>query len=291
MRQVGEITGLKRAERFRAFLAKEGIESELREDEADKYRIWVFEEDQVAAADEHFRAFKIAPDAAVFDAPVLTTAKKERPDTQPRNRYIDVRTEVFGRSRIGSLPITLALIAFSVVLTLMGEMPGVKQNLLFSWPLIVNGEVWRIVTPIFIHGGIWHLLFNMLWLYQLGGAIEIHEGRIYALVLVLVVAVIVNSAQYLVSGPYFLGMSGVVYALFGYVWLMSRHQASTPYFMARETVMIMLFWLGICLIPGLMPGVANTEHLVGLGTGALWGYLRSGAIPAGRRRRKYRGKL
>ena len=84
-----------------------------------------------------------------------------------------------------------------------------------SFPEIRAGQVWRLVTPIFLHAGVLHLVFNMLWLYQLGGQIEAQESSGYFAVMVLVLAVICNTGQYVVSGPLFIGMSGVVYGLLG----------------------------------------------------------------------------
>jgi GlpG protein len=89
------------------------------------------------------------------------------------------------------------------------------------------------------------------------------------------------------AGAGFLGMSGVVYALFGYVWMMARYQPATRYVLARETVIVMLVWLGVCLV-GLIPGVANTEHVAGLIVGVVWGFLRSGFLGTMSRRRKWR---
>jgi GlpG protein len=151
----------------------------------------------------------------------------------------------------------------------------------------MRGEIWRLITPIFMHGGFFHLGFNMLWLYQLGGEIERQERGRYLLVLILIMGALVNTCQYLVSGPMFLGMSGIVYMLFGYVWMMARYQAKYTYSMAPQTVTIMLAWLVICLV-GLIPGVANTEHVAGLLFGVAWGFFRSGYYRTVRRRRRFR---
>ncbi len=90
----------------------------------------------------------------------------------------------------------------------MGFLPDIFQH----------GEFWRLLTPIFIHFGVLHLVFNMMWLYQLGCMTK-HGKGIAALFLLVVVTGIFSNAQYLIGGPQFGGMSGVVYALAGYVWM------------------------------------------------------------------------
>src|SRR3989441_11798364 len=91
------------------------------------------------------------------------------------------------------------------------------------------------------------------------------------------------SGTYIVSGPLFVGMSGVVYGLLGYIWMMTRFQVGTRYMLSEQTVMFMLLWLGLCLV-GIIPHVANTEHVVGMLLGVAWGFVRSGGGSQMRRR-------
>jgi GlpG protein len=138
---------------------------------------------------------------------------------------------------------------------------------------IRRGEVWRLVSPIFLHFGIWHLLFNLFWLNDLGGMIEIRRGTLQVLVLVLLTAVISNLAQYFYSGPRFGGMSGVVFGLFGYAWVQSHYlpTAGLPLRPGTEVIMLLGFLAGMAHLFG---PTANVAHLVGFGVGL--GY---GAIP------------
>ncbi len=108
--------------------------------------------------------------------------------------------------------------------------------------------------------------------------------------MVLVLAVICNTGQYVVSGPLFIGMSGVVYGLLGYIWMMTRFQIGTLYLLSQQTVLLMLIWLGLCLFY-IIPHVANTEHIVGLLVGVAWGFVRSGGWSQMRRRRRFRKRL
>jgi rhomboid protease GlpG len=223
----------------------------------------------------------------------------QRHTPEDRAQYIDVRTEIFRRRGLSRVPVTCFFIGVSVAVTLLAHMPAltpVISKLYFSaylgkaFPEIRAGEVWRLVTPIFLHGGLLHLLFNMLWLYQLGSQIETQESSRSITVMVLVFASICNTAQYLVSGPLFVGMSGVVYGLLGYIWMVTRFQVGTRYMLSEQTVMFMLLWLGVCLV-GIIPHVANTEHVVGLLLGVAWGFVQAGGWGQRRRRRRWHKQL
>ena len=125
------------------------------------------------------------------------------------------------------------------------------------------------VLLIFLHGGYMHLLFNMLMLLNFGGMIERHKGSLALVVLVLVTAIPSNLIQYRYADPFFGGMSGVLYGLFGYIWMKSRLQPHEGLALAPSTVWILLVWLGLCMLPG--SHVANAAHVAGLACGLLLG--------------------
>jgi GlpG protein len=134
-----------------------------------------------------------------------------------------------------------------------------------------KGEIWRLVTPIFVHFGPIHLLFNMFMLYDLGGLIELRRGHLKLALLVLVAAVISNFCQYMYEhNPLFGGMSGVNYALFGFVWMKSKFSPEEGMLLRPDTVLMMIAWLFICL-GGAVGHVANTAHFVGLAVGIVAG--------------------
>jgi GlpG protein len=140
-----------------------------------------------------------------------------------------------------------------------------------------TGQIWRLITPIFIHYGPLHLLFNMLWLSDLGSMIEKRQGPVKLALLVVVLAIVSNLGQYWVDGPFFGGMSGVVYGLFGYIWLRGQCDPASSLTLSPTTVWMMLAWYFLCLF-GFVGHVANSAHTVGLVVGVLWG-----AAPMARR--------
>lgn len=174
--------------------------------------------------------------------------------------------------------VTIALIAisvgvsllanFSLVLPLIIGMPG---RPLFSD--ILGGEVWRLVTPMFLHLSFLHILFNMMWLWDLGRLVELIKGSLFLLLFTMVTGMAANAAQYAITqSPGFGGMSGVVYALLGYVWMQGKFNPRFGFEMHKATVIMMLAWYVLCWT-GLVGPIANWAHTAGLLLGVAWGYL------------------
>jgi GlpG protein len=187
------------------------------------------------------------------------------------------------------------MIVFCVGLALWSCVPGKDEAVrqLFSiapyeihgfeihwhrWTAIAHGEVWRLVTPIFLHApilqgsGVLHVLFNMMWLYDLGSQIESRRGTWRFAAIVLLLAVTSNLCQYWIDGaPNFCGMSGVVFGLAGYVWVKSRYEPAMGLGLGPGTMTAMMIFFALCFT-GLLGSIANWAHAGGLVVGLLLGY-------------------
>ena len=298
MRQIGEIAQRELGQRFVDYLATQDIEAVLRDaDEEGPCSIWVLDEDLLDPALDSFELFEQNPEDPRFKVSPAQLKAKQKP-ANSLAPVIDVRQEVFRQAGIWSMPVVISLIGLCLFFTLVANVAmfaGHAHLFYFSeyygraFPEIAAGQVWRLITPIFIHSGGLHLIFNMMWLFQLGGMIERLEGQRTLIVMTLLIGIVCNVAQYLVSGPMFGGLSGVIYGLLAYIWMMSRY-GSKQYVIAQQTFVFMMIWLVICLV-GLIPNVANTQHVVGFLAGAVFGYFRSGGWKISRRRRAFKRKM
>jgi GlpG protein len=154
-------------------------------------------------------------------------------------------------------------------------------------PEVRQGQVWRLFTPSFLHGGIIHLVFNLFWWIYLGKQIEYRLGWGRYLVLILVGALISNLAQYFASGADFLGLSGVVCAQAGFVLSRERIAPWEGYPVPRPTLnFLMGFVLIAAIAEGLIVlaqaagtaiqlpfGLGNSAHIAGGLAGILVGLL------------------
>lgn len=175
-----------------------------------------------------------------------------------------------------------------------GQLDELKARLHDPLVDIRKGQVWRLITPIFLHFGILHIAFNMMWLWQLGMLLEIRFRSLRFLALVGFVAVVSNVCQAFWSGSTaFGGMSGVVYGLFGFVWLRGKLHPSPEFALTRETVSGMLVWMVVCFT-GIVGPIANAAHLMGLVAGAAAGTtnaLLAGGWSVLKRRQQFRSAL
>jgi len=135
---------------------------------------------------------------------------------------------------------------------------------------VIPWEIWRLVTPIFLHFSMMHIVFNMMSLASLGRLLEGRYGPLWMSLFVTVTAAGSNLAQYAMTGPGFGGMSGVVYALFGFAWIRGWCDPRAGFRLGGNSVFVMLLWLVLCF-QGSLGAVANYAHLGGLLLGAAWG--------------------
>ncbi len=296
MRQIGSIEKQEDAERFSDYLLASGIPNMV-EESAGGWAVWVENDDHLDRAGGELKAFQSKPgdsqytDAARAAEKVRVEQKKKQ--ERLRRHHIDVRTRL-GTPKQYARPVTLTLAAISILAAfatrLGGEISPVMEWMLIAQPhlspegfvfavdplaSLKQGQVWRIITPIFLHFGhfgILHLLFNMIWLMDLGSMIETRRSSLFLIGLVLGAAILSNVGQLFWSGPFFGGMSGVVYALFGYVWIKGKYQPHLGMMMHQQTVWIMMAWLFLCMT-GVIGNVANTAHVIGLIVGGVVAYV------------------
>jgi GlpG protein len=140
----------------------------------------------------------------------------------------------------------------------------------------IDGQYWRLVTPAFLHFGWLHIVFNSLWLWELGGKVERVLGHLNMFLLFVVIAMVSNASQFAFGGDgLFGGMSGVVYGLLGFSWVAPLLQPAWRIQPSPALMLFMVGWLVLCMV-GVVEvlgfgAIANAAHLGGLLCGALLG--------------------
>jgi GlpG protein len=276
MRQAGTIATRQDAERFVNYLLTLGITAKV-DRAGDEWAIWIHDENQVPRSREELAQFQRAPGDARYQqaeqAAKLARRAAADKERQARKNYIDLRDQWASPWR--RRPVTLVLVVTCVALGL-GLFGIDRQLLMFSWSEIRVGQVWRLVTPALLHlpisAGPWHLIFNMLMLYNLGTVIERQMGSLRFVLLVLASALVGNVAQATMVGPNFVGMSGVIYGLFGFAWVRGRLDPTSGLYLRPDYVVLMIGWFVVCAV-GIIGDVANWAHGGGLVAGAALGYV------------------
>lgn len=135
-------------------------------------------------------------------------------------------------------------------------------------PLIDRGEVWRLVTCAFLHGGIVHLLLNMYALYSIGSQIEIIYGKVKYLIIYFLSAIGSSLLSYFIS-PYTIsiGASGAIFGLLGALVVYAIKERDR---LQQGVIPNLLFVIGLNIYIGVtLPNIDNYGHFGGLAVGAI----------------------
>jgi GlpG protein len=297
MRQIGTLSQRSEAVRFTSYLVTQGIAA-YPEEANGQWIIWVREEDRLADARSALSDFLADPGHARYQdveraAETLLRREHSRRESTRQNTVV-MRERWRGVPSARRRPLTIALVLLCGTIGLASEMGNNDQNLvyrrlMFADPVRVHqgwrgesldeklvdvrgGQLWRILTPALLHLGPMHLAFNMVMFYQLGSIVEYRRGTWRLAVMMLVIALLSNLAQALAPNDWggttmFLGFSGVVYGLIGYVWMKSRYQPELGIYIAQSTIVLAIAFMLFGFLGFFR--VANWAH----GVGFLVGYV------------------
>lgn len=299
------------AKTFSITLTKDGIPNnfEKKFDPDTKqfiYYIWIIQEATLERAKNWLELYKESPTSPQFMQAVPNTENTVAAATiSPRKKSFEIALHLT-TSWIIILCTALFIFSLVEVSTRQGRIEATTslyKKLLFSslndWPgfytLFLNkmpfississypifssikqGEIWRLVSPVLLHGNFIHLFFNMLCLWVLGQQVEERIGITRYISLTLLLAVITNTAQYLMTGPLFVGYSGILTGLISFIWTRQKVAPWEGYTLSSTAVLFSMIFIGIMITLQIISfalyrfqinyplNIANTAHIVGI---------------------------
>jgi rhomboid protease GluP len=145
---------------------------------------------------------------------------------------------------------------------------GVKAN-----ELIIQGQLWRLFTPMFLHGGILHIALNMYALLAFGPQLERYYGHGRYLALYLVSGFAGNVASFLFSAAPSLGASTAIFGLLGAEAIFLYRNRKLFGASAQRALTNLIVVAVINLVYGMMgSGIDNWGHIGGLLGGVLFAW-------------------
>jgi GlpG protein len=259
---------------FSNYLTSQGIASKVQEE--DNQFVIYCQEDSYELAKEAFEDFIQNPDNNKYQQAAWDNGITESVVNHGPSFFSTFKKQFLAHAGL----VTLSIFALCW-LVFIGSTLGWQRNIFneihffteFSSAAFFDNP-FRLIGPVFFHFSILHIAFNTMWWWQLGGSIEQAMGKVELLQLFILSAIISNIGQFLVSGPNFGGLSGVVYSVVGYVWWAGWLAPEKGLMLSKPIIGFLMFWLLLGFADVLPVNVANTAHLLGLITGCLLAWLR-----------------
>ncbi len=310
MRQLGTFGDAKSAQLLADYLLTQRIDTRVNH-EAGVWLVWVCNEDRLIEARQIHADFQASPTAERYlqatreagrlrrDAAAADNAPALRPENDRESLQVPVTILLFVTCAAVAVSTNFGGFGFGASHRLNAEPNPIVQALFIGtyymatpdghvteWlPEIWSGQIWRLLTPIFLHFGAWHFLLNMLALGSLGTSIEKGRGPWIYLFLIVFSAIPSNLAQFFlghahwtwaqgfwtVPAPFFGGLSGVLFAMFGYIWIKVWYEPELGFVLSYTSWAWMMTWYIACWT-GLLGPVANVAHTFGLLAGMLFAY-------------------
>lgn len=256
------------AQAFIDYMASRQIEIKMMPEGSGQFALWLMDDQHQLEVESEIKQFLTNPSHDKYQAASWDMAESRKPQFQ----YHSPSMMAMLKAKAG--PLTLFIMLVSVVIFAFQQMG--MNNVVFSalhFPAESGQQwqLWRWVSHALLHFSVLHIVFNLLWWWQFGGDIEKRLGSFKLLQLFLLASAFSGAGQYWVEGANFGGLSGVVYALVGYLWMLGWRAPQLGLAIQKPLVAFMLVWLILGFVQPFM-AIANSAHLAGLVVGVLLGF-------------------
>lgn len=248
------------AQSFIDYMASRNIDIQMVPEGDGQFALWLKQAEYQMEVEAELKLFIDNPQAQKYQAASWQVADS-------RTQQFHYHSPSFmAQIKAKAGPLTLVIMTMCLViyaLLFFGFGQPLFQSLHFPATPEQKWQLWRWVSHAFLHFSVAHIAFNLLWWWQFGGNIEKKLGSGKLLQIFLLSAALSGAAQYWVEGANFGGLSGVVYALMGYLWIIGWRRPDKGLSVPRPLVIFMLGWLVLGFIQPFM-AIANSAHLAGL---------------------------
>jgi GlpG protein len=255
---------------FANYLATLGIVAKV-VSETKKAHMVYCQQDKIAQAKAEFDIFIKTPYEQKYQQAAWQHGETVKLNTSDVTLIANFKEEFLAHAGIVTL-LVFALCWLVFIGSNLGWAQSIFSHLQFYPRFSIDAflaQPWRLLGPAFFHFSWLHIVFNTMWWWQLGGSIEESLGKGTLINLLLISAIFSNLGQFFVSGANFGGLSGVVYALVGFIWWYGYLAPEKGLSLSKPIIGFLLFWLLLGFIDVLPVNVANTAHLLGLISGCL----------------------
>ncbi|NBH75921.1 rhomboid family intramembrane serine protease [Rodentibacter pneumotropicus] len=168
--------------------------------------------------------------------------------------------------------------AICVIVYLLQQI-GFEESIMdaFHYPVYFDQdwELWRYISHSFVHLSNIHIIANLSWFWLFGSVIERYFGGRKLFFIFLVSAMVSGIVQNYFSGAGFFGLSGVVYAVLGYVFVVDKLNANIFNLPKGFFTMLLVGLIFGFISPLFDIYIGNAAHVSGLLVGLLWGFIDS----------------
>ncbi|MHA7848989.1 rhomboid family intramembrane serine protease GlpG [Serratia sp. D1N4] len=267
MVRVIAVSNPRLAQAFVDYMATQHIPLEIR-NTGEAAEIWLADDGHLEQVQHELQQFLLDPLNSRYQA-----ASWQAGNTDAGLHYQQFSYLQIIRSKAG--PLTLTVMSLCILVYILMQVLGDDTVMYWlSWPQNSSqyGQLWRWFSHAFLHFSLLHITFNLLWWWYLGGPVEKRLGAGKLFVIAVVSAFFSGWAQSLFSGALFGGLSGVVYALMGYVWLSGERNPQCGLNLPRGLMVFSVLWLVAGYFDILGMSIANAAHVAGLVLGLLMAF-------------------
>ncbi|ERB63144.1 rhomboid family intramembrane serine protease GlpG [Vibrio coralliilyticus OCN008] len=261
------ISNPRMAQAFIDYMASRHIDIKMMPEGSGQFALWLADSQHQIEAEAELQHFLDNPSDAKYQAASWDMAESRT------SQFSYQSPSMLAMVKAKAGPVTLAVMLVCIIIFALQQF-GAGQAVFSAlhFPALAGQEwqLWRWVSHAVLHFSVVHIAFNLLWWWQLGGDIEQRLGAKKLLQLFVVSAALSGAGQYWVEGANFGGLSGVVYALVGYLWMLGYKAPQLGLNMPKPIIGFMLVWLVLGFVQPFM-AIANTAHLVGLISGVVFG--------------------